>query len=281
MRPGPCRAPRRRTLRQDISDERAPDHHSRHCRVTARSIRWKSSRRMKTGCFIWRSRSSCLTASICSSRSARPRNIIAAGLWANTCCSHPYWDEPIDSCARRRLNEELGFNVPLSRRRVVEYSADVGGGLHEHEKVTMYVGSADRATRFKLKPNPLEVDERFAGSRLHDLAMPRSPVHPEKYHALVPDLCRALSGPRLLSGRRPWQQVTGSMVPNSRTLLTPVFSPNKASLVPMSPGPNARSQSNSGDSPTARKAMPSGPFACLRMRSRIPLSAGPFSRLKS
>ncbi|EDQ32684.1 isopentenyl-diphosphate delta-isomerase, type 1 [Hoeflea phototrophica DFL-43] len=80
------------------------------------------------------------------------------GLWANTCCSHPYWDEPSDSCARRRLNEELGFNVPLSRRRVVEYSADVGGGLHEHEKVTMYVGSADRAT-LEVKPNPLEVDE--------------------------------------------------------------------------------------------------------------------------
>ena len=55
------------------------------------------------------------------------------GLWANTCCSHPYWDEPIDRCARRRLREELGFNVPLSRRRVVEYSADVDNGLHEHE----------------------------------------------------------------------------------------------------------------------------------------------------
>lgn len=80
------------------------------------------------------------------------------GLWANTCCSHPYWDEPIDSCARRRLNEELGFNVALSRRRVVEYSADVGGGLHEHEKVTMYVGSADRAT-LAIKPNPLEVED--------------------------------------------------------------------------------------------------------------------------
>jgi isopentenyl-diphosphate delta-isomerase len=89
------------------------------------------------------------------------------GLWANTCCSHPYWDEPIDSCARRRLREELGFNVPLSRRRVVEYSADVGGGLHEHEKVTMYVGSADRNS---IESCPIRLRSRKrAGSRLHDL----------------------------------------------------------------------------------------------------------------
>ncbi|MEM5471721.1 isopentenyl-diphosphate delta-isomerase [Hoeflea sp. AS60] len=80
------------------------------------------------------------------------------GLWANTCCSHPYWDEPIDSCARRRLREELGFNVPLSRRRVVEYSADVGNGLHEHEKVTMYIGTADRAT-LEIQPDIREVEE--------------------------------------------------------------------------------------------------------------------------
>lgn len=80
------------------------------------------------------------------------------GLWANTCCSHPYWDEPIDRCARRRLREELGFNVPLSRRRVVEYSADVGNGLHEHEKVTMYIGSADR-TSVEILPDPLEVED--------------------------------------------------------------------------------------------------------------------------
>ncbi|MCY0152711.1 hypothetical protein OEG86_11250 [Hoeflea alexandrii] len=56
------------------------------------------------------------------------------------------------------MREELGFNVPLSRRRVVEYSADVGNGLHEHEKVTMYIGSADR-TSVELLPDPLEVEE--------------------------------------------------------------------------------------------------------------------------
>lgn len=80
------------------------------------------------------------------------------GLWANTCCTHPHWQEPMEDCAQRRLREELGFSVLVSPRRVVEYSADVGNGLHEHEKVTMYTGSADRAS-LKLAPNPSEVEE--------------------------------------------------------------------------------------------------------------------------
>ena len=80
------------------------------------------------------------------------------GLWANTCCSHPSWHETLDACARRRLQEELGFTVPMTRKRVLEYSADVGGGLHEHEQVTMYTGSADRNT-LKIVNNPAEVDD--------------------------------------------------------------------------------------------------------------------------
>jgi len=80
------------------------------------------------------------------------------GMWANTCCTHPHWDEAMDACAHRRLSEELGFSVPVSRRRVVEYSADVGNGLHEHEKVTMYTGTADRAA-LKIAPDRLEVEE--------------------------------------------------------------------------------------------------------------------------
>ncbi|MEZ5800532.1 MAG: NUDIX domain-containing protein [Nitratireductor sp.] len=45
------------------------------------------------------------------------------GMWANTCCTHPYWDEAALVCAERRLQEELGFTVPLNERRIVEYSA--------------------------------------------------------------------------------------------------------------------------------------------------------------
>ncbi|WP_029059927.1 isopentenyl-diphosphate delta-isomerase [Stappia stellulata] len=78
------------------------------------------------------------------------------GLWANTCCSHPNWDEPVEACATRRLGEELGISIPLERRRTLEYSADVGGGLHEHERVTMFVANVDRTT-LALDPDPDEV----------------------------------------------------------------------------------------------------------------------------
>lgn len=78
------------------------------------------------------------------------------GQWANTCCTHPHWDEPLATAAARRLHEELGFGVPLMAHRDTEYAADVGGGLHEHERVTMFIGHADRK-RLKIVPNPAEV----------------------------------------------------------------------------------------------------------------------------
>ncbi len=80
------------------------------------------------------------------------------GLWANTCCTHPHWGEGIDKAASRRLYEELGISLELKKRRVVEYSADVGSGLHEHERVTIFVGNADRNC-LVIRPNPLEVSE--------------------------------------------------------------------------------------------------------------------------
>ena len=91
------------------------------------------------------------------------------GQWANTCCTHPHWDEPLATAAARRLREELGFCVPLIERHRVEYSADVTNGLHEHERVTMFVGHADRRT-LAVRPNPNEVAEtRWAtAAELHD-----------------------------------------------------------------------------------------------------------------
>jgi len=100
------------------------------------------------------------------------------GMWANTCCSHPHWEEPVDTCAHRRLSEELGFSVPVSRRRVVEYSADVGNGLHEHEKVTMYTGTADRAT-LRIVPDPLEVEDTRWVTR--DELHTEIAQHPERF----------------------------------------------------------------------------------------------------
>jgi len=60
------------------------------------------------------------------------------GQWANTCCTHPHFGEDIETAAHRRLKEELGFTVPVEERLIVEYSANVGGGLWERERVHMF-----------------------------------------------------------------------------------------------------------------------------------------------
>ncbi|WP_299629054.1 isopentenyl-diphosphate delta-isomerase [uncultured Tateyamaria sp.] len=78
------------------------------------------------------------------------------GLWANTCCTHPDWDEAPDDCAVRRLDDELGIKgLPLEHRHHLEYRADVGGGLIEHEVVEVYVGHAP--DDMVMVPNPDEV----------------------------------------------------------------------------------------------------------------------------
>lgn len=78
------------------------------------------------------------------------------GLWANTCCTHPQWDEPADVCANRRLDDELGIRglSPIHRGQV-EYRADVGGGLIEHEVVEVFLATAPRD--LEVRPNPGEV----------------------------------------------------------------------------------------------------------------------------
>ncbi|ABD53085.1 isopentenyl-diphosphate Delta-isomerase [Jannaschia sp. CCS1] len=80
------------------------------------------------------------------------------GLWANTCCTHPQWDEAGVDCAMRRLDEELGVkDVPLRYRDTVEYRADVGGGLIEHEVVDIFVG--EMPSGMEPVMNPEEVME--------------------------------------------------------------------------------------------------------------------------
>lgn len=79
------------------------------------------------------------------------------GQWANTCCSHPHWRESVEACAERRLGEELGFSLPLVRHETVEYAADVGAGLREHERVTLFSAQADRNT-LDVFPNAEEVE---------------------------------------------------------------------------------------------------------------------------
>ena len=80
------------------------------------------------------------------------------GLWANTCCTHPEWNEEPLTCANRRLREELGIaGLSPVFRDTVEYRADVGNGLIEHEVVDLF--TAETGDDLAIAPNPDEVME--------------------------------------------------------------------------------------------------------------------------
>ncbi|MEM0948315.1 MAG: isopentenyl-diphosphate delta-isomerase [Pseudomonadota bacterium] len=78
------------------------------------------------------------------------------GLWANSCCTHPAWGETPVDCAIRRLREELGITgLYPSHRDRIEYRADVGAGMIEHEVVDLFLADAPRD--LTVSPNSDEV----------------------------------------------------------------------------------------------------------------------------
>ena len=80
------------------------------------------------------------------------------GLWANTCCTHPYWQEAPEACAKRRLYQELGINVSeLFYKDKIEYKAEVGNDLTEHEIVDIFVCYFDKKSSLTININPEEV----------------------------------------------------------------------------------------------------------------------------
>ena len=91
----------------------------------------------------------------------------SAGLWSNTCCSHPRPGEAPESAAHRRLGEEMGFDCPLQPAFAFIYRRVLDNGLIEHEYDHVFVG------RFDGIPAPapdevadwewVEVDEVVAG----------------------------------------------------------------------------------------------------------------------
>lgn len=93
------------------------------------------------------------------------------GLWANTCCTHPRWDEAAADCARRRLAEELGISgLDLRAVGQVEYRAEVGGGMVEHEVVDIF--RAEATPDLPMALNPAEV----MAARWVDLASLRAEI---------------------------------------------------------------------------------------------------------
>ncbi len=96
----------------------------------------------------------------------------SGGLWANTCCSHPRWNESLQDCAHRRLFEEVGCqNIELSVFGKIAYEAYVGGTLYENEIAHCFVGYVDDDTL----PTLFNRDEVQA-VRWHDMPSLRTDI---------------------------------------------------------------------------------------------------------
>ncbi len=65
------------------------------------------------------------------------------GLWTNTCCSHQRDGETNVEAGTRRLQEEMGFNVPLKETTSFIYKAPFDNGLTEHELDHILLGEYD------------------------------------------------------------------------------------------------------------------------------------------
>lgn len=63
--------------------------------------------------------------------------------WSNTCCSHPRRGESMETAVSRRLEQELGFECPLTFLYKFKYHAQYGAVGAEHEYCWVYFGRYD------------------------------------------------------------------------------------------------------------------------------------------
>ena len=80
----------------------------------------------------------------------------SAGLWSNTCCSHPSANETILEASHRRLKEEMGLTCEkLKKLYHFIYKIEFENGLSEHELDHVVVGHSNQEPIL----NPKEASE--------------------------------------------------------------------------------------------------------------------------
>lgn len=79
-----------------------------------------------------------------------------AGLWSNTCCSHPAPGEDLRASASARLHEEMGLRVPLIWLGRHTYREVLANGMIEHEVDHLFSGWYGGET---IDPHPGEVED--------------------------------------------------------------------------------------------------------------------------
>lgn len=88
----------------------------------------------------------------------------SAGLWTNSCCSHPRPGELISDAAKRRMIEEMGMDLKLEHKTSFIYKAEFDNGLTEHELDHIFTGQSDLSPEI----NPEEVNA-FAWKSLEEI----------------------------------------------------------------------------------------------------------------
>jgi isopentenyl-diphosphate Delta-isomerase len=97
----------------------------------------------------------------------------SAGLWTNTCCSHPRPGEDVLEAGQRRLEEEMGIKTMLNWVGRFHYIAHFDNGLTENEVDHVLIGTL---TTPEFQVNPDEVQAyRWISFRLLQEELARAP----------------------------------------------------------------------------------------------------------
>lgn len=99
----------------------------------------------------------------------------SAGLWTNTCCSHPLPGESMEKAIRRKLMQEMGFETTAEFAYKFLYRTQLSNLLIEHEYDHVYIGTFDG----KPEVNPSEVESwRYISM---DQLREEVKAHPERF----------------------------------------------------------------------------------------------------
>lgn len=100
----------------------------------------------------------------------------SAGLWSNTCCTHPFPAEPIEQAALRRVQEEMGLKPDrLTWLFSFTYRAELENGLTEHEYDHVLMGVSDQFP--DINPHEVESYRYISFKTLHAEVV----QHPERF----------------------------------------------------------------------------------------------------
>lgn len=68
----------------------------------------------------------------------------SAGLWTNTCCSHPRWGEELQEAVKRRLKEEMGLDCEATYLFSFKYKVELENEMIENEFDHVFSGVSNQ-----------------------------------------------------------------------------------------------------------------------------------------